>query len=366
MATDWEHDQDRGDPDEAAAGKPVTLDELVALNDEIIALARAGVPLEMGLREFGGDRSSALAALGSRLAGRMSRGVSLGEALRSEGAGLPPTYSAIVEAGLLANRLPEALEAVSEFARRMSELRRRVAAAMAYPLMLLVVAYGLFVLFILPVPVRQFVETFQDFGSQPPAFLEWLEDMADSWASWAWIPPLVLVALLAWWRATAGAASLEFTGISRPLAWIPGVASVGRNFRLANFADLLATLVANGVPLPESVLLAADATGDSSLRAQARAVSDAAREGQSGGVSLGRWGFPPYLLWLVTRQSEQEGLVSGLRAASAMYRARAVQTIDWIRLVFPVLAATVLGGAVTLVYCLTVFIPIAKLINDLS
>ena len=38
------------------SSKPViTLDQLVALNDEIAALVRAGVPLDRGLRSLGED-----------------------------------------------------------------------------------------------------------------------------------------------------------------------------------------------------------------------------------------------------------------------------------------------------------------------
>ena len=37
----------------------VTLDQLIALNDEIAALARAGVPLDQGLLHLGRDLPSA-------------------------------------------------------------------------------------------------------------------------------------------------------------------------------------------------------------------------------------------------------------------------------------------------------------------
>jgi hypothetical protein len=41
-------------PPSLTAGLTVTLDQLVALNDEMAALARAGVPLDQGLLHWAG------------------------------------------------------------------------------------------------------------------------------------------------------------------------------------------------------------------------------------------------------------------------------------------------------------------------
>ena len=53
------------------AARTVTLDELIALNDEIAALVRVGVPLELGLRQLGGDLPARMGRLAKDLAQRM-------------------------------------------------------------------------------------------------------------------------------------------------------------------------------------------------------------------------------------------------------------------------------------------------------
>src|SRR5262245_18907603 len=100
----------------------VSLEQFVALNDEIVALTRAGVPLELGLRELGADARGNLAALSSSLATRMNAGASLVEALEAAGPRLPAVYRAVVQAGTRAGRLSVALEAVSGFTRELIEL----------------------------------------------------------------------------------------------------------------------------------------------------------------------------------------------------------------------------------------------------
>ena len=49
----------------------MTLDHLIALNDEIAALVRAGVPLERGLAELGGDMPGRLGEIATALAERL-------------------------------------------------------------------------------------------------------------------------------------------------------------------------------------------------------------------------------------------------------------------------------------------------------
>src|SRR5436309_2247221 len=109
---------------EGAGQGRLSLDHLIALNDEIAALARAGLPLERGLREVGRDLSGNLSAVMKRLSGRMEQGASLSEALATERDHFPPVYLAVVEAGLRAGRLPSALESLAGFVRNYAEARR--------------------------------------------------------------------------------------------------------------------------------------------------------------------------------------------------------------------------------------------------
>ena len=101
--------------EEVSSRGTMSLESLVALNDEIAALVRTGLPLERGLRQVGDDLSGRLGGTMSSLAERMSRGASLPEALAAEGDRLPRIYRAVVEAGLRAGRLSAALEKFKTF-----------------------------------------------------------------------------------------------------------------------------------------------------------------------------------------------------------------------------------------------------------
>src|SRR5262245_19309662 len=109
-----------------SGGGRLTLDQLIALNDEIAALARSGMPLERGLIEVGRDVSGRMGRVASAIGTRMSQGESLAGALESERENIPRLYRAVVDAGIKAGRLPVALEGLAGYARSYAESRRMI------------------------------------------------------------------------------------------------------------------------------------------------------------------------------------------------------------------------------------------------
>jgi general secretion pathway protein F len=346
--------------------RQVTLEELMALNDEIIALVRAGVPLEIGLAELGEDRAGVLGRLASRLAARLSRGESLPVALDHEDMGLPRSYRVIVEAGLRAGRLTAALEGVSQLALRMSDLRRRIGLAMVYPLIVLMLAYGLFLLTCMHLAPRM-KWAFEGFNAGTSQIYDLLIEIGRQAGTWGWVFPVILVALIFWWRKTEEGGFLGNGTPSGMASYCPGIRKIAKYYRYSQFADLLALLIEHDVPLQEAIVLAGEATNDLAIQDAARAIAEATSRGWilSGGSS-GHAGFPPFLHWLITRREEQTGMVSALRAAADMYRRKALVMIEWIKVAFPVAAAVLIGGTATLLYVLTVFWPYTELLNNLA
>ncbi len=344
----------------------ITLEQLTALNDEIASLVRGGVPLELGLRELDADSARGLPEISQSLSSRMSGGASLTEALRAEEGRLPPVYRTIVEAGLRAGRLPAALESLSSYARELVELRRKITLALLYPLVVVSLAYVLFLVVIADL-IERLVETYEAFQIPLPWTLATVVSIADFAGRWWWIPPLLLVAAVIWWVSTGWANILNFSGAARPLTWIPGVGVISRRFRLANFSDLLALLVEHDVPLPEGLRLTADASGDERLRRSAREMAAAVEQGRGLPESrISRGDFPPFLFWVLTCGQEGRGLARLLHHAGAIYRRRASNLANWFKLMFPVVTALFIGGGVTALYALTLFGPLARFWRDLG
>jgi general secretion pathway protein F len=151
------------------------------------------------------------------------------------------------------------------------------------------------------------------------------------------------------------------------MGWIPGVGRIGSYFRLANFADLLAVLLENGVPLPDGLRLSADATGSAALRASASRLAEAVERGNRFGEHTAtKAAFPPFLQWVVCQAAEGANAVRLLRHAGTFYRRRAYSLANWFKAIFPVFATVVIGGGVAAFYLFSLFGPLASFWIDLG
>ena len=253
----------------------ITLDELIALGDEIGALVRAGVPLEQGLAELGSDMPGRMGRLATVLAQRSSGGEPLDRVIADETEQLPAAYRAVVQAGLRAGRLPAALESVASAARRISQSQRAIVVAAAYPLLVFMIAWvALALLSVTLIP--RLAADFDAFGAPGSRFFHFLTWLGHGAIWWGPLGPLVVLSIFgAWWYAATRARSLYAGWAHRLLRRVPWVGPMLRWSQTATFLELLAMLVENQVPLHEGVLLAGRASGDAELARSAEQLAAA-------------------------------------------------------------------------------------------
>jgi general secretion pathway protein F len=355
----------------------VTFEQLIALNDEMAALVRAGIPLERGLAELGRDLPGRSGQLAEMLAGQMSAGESLPQILSSATNEFPPVWRAVVESGLRSGHLSAALESMSATARRMNELRKMVGAALLYPLLVVLLAYAMFVFLVTRVaPVESRV--YQDLTRSSEPLLDglvWLGQTALWWAPW--LPLAILLLLTIWWHRSAQVAwSLDGKKWSQPsnlspvLRWLSPRKALGRVFhdeRMAGFAEVLSLLVNQQVPLGQAVVLAADASGDRLIRRASQEIADRLQRGE---ILTRREDlpaeFPPLLGWLLISGAQHVELSQALARIARNYRERAGRAAAWTTVYLPITLTVLIGGTATLVQGLVTFLPLWKLWYDLS
>jgi len=356
-----------GTESEGRGARPISVEQLIALNDEIAALARAGSPLERGLARSGEELPGRLNAIAAVLAERMRRGESLVEALESQKRAIPPLYRAVVEAGARSGDVATALQGMSRYLKGYSEARSAIGLALWYPILVVTLAYALFLGVILHV-VPRFREALQTLQLPVTRPLSWLEAVGQS--AWYWWPvwPILLILVAVAWRRSALAARFD------PRAWtflglFPWTRSLLRDYQSAGFAELLALLLEHKVGYPQAVTIAAEATGDPRMIAQAGNLSRELERGQPADAALrGASGkaFSPLLRWALASGREQGSMVQALRNLAPMYRKRAAFKAAKIRLFLPTILMIVVGASVTLLYALTLFLPLTGMLSELA
>jgi general secretion pathway protein F len=344
----------------------LSLEQWIALNDEIAALVRAGIPLERGLSSVGSDLPGRLRGVSQQLARALGRGESLPSALAAVGDAVPPIYRAVVEAGSRTGRLSSALERLADYARNYNELRRGIGLALMYPLIVLGMGYVLFVGFVSQI-VPRFVEAYSVLHLHIHPLIRVLDRMGER--VWSWgpvVPALVGLGLGAWWLSgRAGAFPSGRVGIL--FGAIPWVRGILANSRAANFAELLALLVEHDVPLPEALDLASRAAGDRRLIRSAGGIAEGVRRGEPLDQLARQAGsMPPLLRWMIAASYVQGTLVTGLRHGAMTYRRRALYQAEMARTFLPTFLLLAIGATATIFFTLTIFVPFSRLIHQLS
>ena len=302
----------------------ITVEQLSALNEEIRALVRAGVPLERGLITAARDLGGRLGRITSALGTRLSRGESLVEALDAEKDVLPPLYRAVVEAGAgpascrsRSKGSPGTFAAIPRLARR-SGWRCGIRWWFSVSRMLLLVA-------MVSLVVPRFLGAFESLGLSTPAPLRWLAALGQTAEYWWMAGPILLAVLAVAWHRSGVAARFQATSWSWLKAF-PWMRSILANYETANFCELLALLLEHHVTYPEALKLAAESTGNSRLVRAARSLAEAINRGEDVAAALGavdQKTFLPMLRWVLATGQAQGSLAGALRNLAGHYRKRA-------------------------------------------
>jgi general secretion pathway protein F len=343
----------------------MTLNDLLALNEEIAALVRAGVPLEQGLAELGADMPGRLGQAAIALAQRTARGESLEQALADQAISLSPAYQAVVQAGVRAGRLPAALEAVAASAHRTAETQRAAVVAVSYPLLVFALVWTGLAVFsrtLAPSLAASF-HAMSVPGQGVFATLEWI----GRWA-WCWgpaVPVALAVLVFLWWHACTRAAALHSRRADWLMGWLPWMGQVLRCSRSAAFLEILALLVENQTPLDEAVTLAASASGDPDTVRAAQQLTETLRRGQTQ-PGPGDPAFPPLMSWLVLAAGHDGALLPALQHSAATYHRRARNQSDLLRVLLPALLTVGVAGSMTAAYALVLFVPYTMMLKALA
>jgi general secretion pathway protein F len=298
-----------------------------------------------------------------RVLGRVHMGVvegrRLSAAMSREPASFPPLYRAMVAAGEGSGTLPAILDRLADLLERQAMVRGKVITALAYPVVLAVVAIGVvFALMMFVVP--KVVEQFDSVGQQLPLLTRiviWISDFLSGWW-WALLIGFAALGALGW-RALHDPA-IRLAADARMLR-VPLLGRLIRDLHAARMARTLATMVASRLPLLEGLSLTSRTVHNRALRAASAEIVEAIRGGGSLSAALRRAGvFPPLLVYMAA-SGEASGKLDIMleRAADYLEREFDAFTATALSLLEPAIIL-LMGGVVALIV-LSILLPILQL-----
>lgn len=342
-------------------------DDIVALNEQIAGMARAGLPLDQGLESLARDLARGkLRRVTEAIAADLRSGLTLPEALERRKGEVPPYYGALVAAGVRTGRLPDVLATLTTYSRTVSATRTTVVDSLLYPAIVLTFGAAMFILlafFVLP----QFDRIFTEFGLRLPWVTEFVLTFGRHPVELVVVPMALLVGgLLVTWAVLR----LTENGRRRWARLVYGVPVLGtliRSARLAAFADLLAVLVEYELPLPDAFRLAGMASPDPVMALQAGEAADRLATGVSLGEAMrGRGLVPEWVAWMAGTGADRGTLGPTLRQIASVYHRQVESSATVLRSLFPPLVILFTAGFITSVFGFAVMLPMIKLLEGLS
>ena len=317
-------------------------------------------PLEEALRTIARQsEQDHVRTIVTRVADGVVEGRRLNDALAREPKSFPSLYRAMVSAGESSGTLPELLERLAKLLERQAEMRGKLLSALAYPIVLTLVAMGVVAALMIAV-VPRVVEQFSDVGQQLPLLTRIVIAISSVLANYWWV--MLLVLLLG---AVAGAQALRQEPVRLAFDSIllrtPFLGRLLRDLHAARMARTLSTMIESRLPLVEGLRLTAGTVQNRALRKATDEIVESIRGGGSLSAALSRAGvFPPLLVYLAA-SGESAGRVDVMLARAADYLEREFDNFTATSLSMLEPAIIVVMGAVVATIVLAILLPILQL-----
>ncbi|HSV99029.1 MAG TPA: type II secretion system F family protein [Sedimentisphaerales bacterium] len=340
--------------------------EFLLFNQQLASIARAGVPLERGLRELAHDMGSqSMRQLVADIADDLEKGVPIEEAFQKRERSFPPLYGRILKAGVETGRLSEMLASLNRHLELAGHTRRIVVEAVSYPLVILalgaIVITGVFA-FVIP----QFKAVVQEMvgGRLNPvttAMFTLSENLVPIWTVVGVLIAASVFGIISLSSTPGGRRTRERLFLRLPV--------IGRLYHatiLSRMSEAMAVLIGAGCDVPEALRLGAVSSGSSRLVQDSETVSEQIEQG-SGILEAGHRAalLPRLFLYSIQLGAQRNELQDNLRSLGQMYADQArvgqsrLQTI-----LLPTMIVAI--GALIGIAILAMFLPMIQVVTSLG
>ena len=331
--------------------------EFIIFNQELSSLLRAGLPLLQSL-DIMLERMNnpQLRRVLTDVRDKVKGGVSLSEAFRSHGDLFPRIYSASLLAGEKSGSMEEVIRRYVQYLKLTEGTRRKVTGALIYPAFLFaVLALAAAILLFHVVPTfGGFFESFQ--ADLPPltvALLTFANTVREHYLFLLFLLTLSGLAFYVWSRQKSSHATIDRI----KLRW-PYFGELLRLFSTSQLTRSLSTLLAGGIPLVQSIEIAAGSIGNRFVGEKVRPVADRVREGKSFAASLEGTGQFANMVVEMAKVGETTGSLAEMLGSVADFSDEEIENkLNIMMAMLTPVLLIVMGGFVALIL-LALYLPL--------
>lgn len=337
--------------------------EITRLTRQLAALVSSGITFNEALRSVREQiTDKTLGSLIEEIAEAIEAGKSIADSFGQFPLFFDTLFTSLLHAGEVSGTLDVALNRVASYRERSEEVTKKIRAALAYPLLVLVVTFiVLFVLVIYIIPI--FATMYQNFGSEMPLLTQKVVAASEFIKNHVYLELFAVFAILL---------SILVSGASERVRYhmsflqlkIPLVNRITIKIINARFASTLGILLQSGVPMLFAVDVSLATTGNRFLRKQLMPLIPLLSEGKSLTEVLGRFEIFSKTLIRMSAAGEKTGqLGKMLSNAAEFYESEVDHDINTLTTLFEPLVIMVLGIFIAFIL-IAMYLPLFNLMHN--
>ena len=325
-------------------GKAIKPSDIAIFTRQLATMLKAGVPLvqSFDIVEDGVEKPQMKALIVS-IKNDVASGSGLAPSLAKHPRYFDDLFCSLVGSGEDSGTLEIMLDRVATYKEKSEQLKAKIKKAMTYPTAVVCIALIVCAILLIKV-VPVFANTFANFGSELPAFTQFVMDISDFVIAWWFVMFGCIVGTIFAFREMK-LRSVPFSDfLDRTALKTPVVGGIIHDAVIARFSRTLATTFAAGVPLVEALNSTAGAAGNSVYAKAIRRIRDDVTTGNTLYTSIKSTGlFPNMLLQMVSIGEESGALDDMLDKVATHYEEAVDNAVDSLSSLMEPLIMSVLG-----------------------
>ncbi|EDP57602.1 type II secretion system F family protein [Vibrio sp. AND4] len=331
-------------------GKDVTV-----FTRQITTMLMTGVPIVQALKLVAKSHKKAeMKSTLMSITRAVEAGTPISKAMGTTSKHFDPLYTNLIATGEQSGNLPQVFDRLATYREKSEQLRARVAKALIYPTMVILVALGVCYLMLTQV-IPEFEKMFVGFGADLPAFTQTILDLSAWIQNWGHLAGLVFFILLIYSNIMVSRSAPFKLLLARWSLNIPILGPVLSKAAIARFSRTLATSFSSGIPILIALKTTSKISGNMYYQL---AIEDVYRDTAAGMpmyVAMRNGNVFPELVWQMVMIGEESGRLDDmLNKIATIYEFEVDSTVDNLsKILEPLLIiflGVVIGGLVIAMY----------------
>ncbi len=341
--------------------KPVKTDEIVLFTRELVTLLRAGVPMLTALEALSGQSSKQMSDVVNKIYVDVMSGKSFSQALDKHPKVFSKLFVNSVKAGEMSGSLDEVLERMAVVLKKDEETKKKVKAAMRYPILVIAAMTIAFVI-IMTMVIPKFAMIFGGMGVELPMPTKILLGTSNFIQKYFLLIFGVAGGLFGvfklYTRNPKGKYWWDETKMKIPL-----IGPLISKSAMARFTTMFETLNKSGLPILQTLNTVSGAVGNRVIEKTIQQVATGVERGEGIAGAMKHFNlFPPMVIRMISIGEQSGSLDEMLSSVAEHYDVEVEYAIKGLTAMIEPILTLVLGGAVV-VMAFGIFLPMWNLVG---